>query len=115
MKIGIEGFSFDSAHYTEGISDKCSNIHGHTFTVDVRIEEGEINKEDGMVLDFGILKNNVRKVLENWDHKLLVPQSEMSKIETKGEFNLEIKPMEENAATTENIAKEIAKEIYEKT
>ncbi|KXB05610.1 hypothetical protein AKJ49_00450, partial [candidate division MSBL1 archaeon SCGC-AAA382A03] len=33
----------------------------------------------------------------------------------KGEFNLEIKPMEENAATTENIAKEIAKEIYEKT
>ncbi len=113
MKIGIEGFKFDSAHFTAGITDKCKNIHGHTFTLDVEIEGGDIEKETGMVLDFGILKTTVREVLEEWDHKFLVPKDKIDEVKTDGPFNLELKPVE-GEATTENIALEIAKEIYQK-
>lgn len=113
MKIGIEDLKFDSAHYTEGITDKCTNIHGHTFTLNVEIEGGEIDKETGMVLDFGILKNTVREILEEWDHKFLVPKSKTKEVKTEGPFDIEIKPLEGEAATTENIAIEIAKEIYQ--
>ncbi len=113
MKIGIEDFKFDSAHYTAGITDKCTNIHGHTFTLNVEIEGGEVDEEKGMVLDFGILKNTVREILEDWDHKFLVPENKIGEVKTKGPFNIEIKPVEGNAATTENIARQIAKEIHQ--
>ncbi|KXA89285.1 hypothetical protein AKJ38_02170 [candidate division MSBL1 archaeon SCGC-AAA259I14] len=112
MKIGIEGFTFDSAHYTSGISEKCSNIHGHTFEADVEIDGGEIDEESGMVLDFGILKNTVRDILKDWDHKLLIPEHKAKEIKTEGPFDLELKTIKGKAATTENIARGIAREIY---
>lgn len=114
MKIGVEGFKFDSAHYTEGITDKCKNIHGHTFTVDVEVEGEEIDEKTGMVIDFGIIKNNVRDVLEEWDHKFLIPEDRVEEVETEGPFDFEVKAVNGSSATTENIAKNISKEIYEK-
>ncbi len=113
MKIGIEDFKIDSAHYTKGISEKCSNIHGHTFKINVEIWGKEIDEKDGMVLDFGILKNKVRKILDDWDHKLILPQKIQDEVKIKGPFNLDIKTISESSATTENIAKEISKEIYD--
>lgn len=114
MKIGVEGFTFDSAHYTQGITDKCTNIHGHTFTLDVEIKGKKIDEETGMLVDFGVLKNTVKKVLEDWDHKFIVPKSKTNEIKIKGPFSLDLKTIPENAATTENIAKEIAKQIHNK-
>ncbi len=114
MIVGVEGFTFDSAHYTQGITDKCMNIHGHSFTVDVEVKGNEIDEETGMVIDFGEIKNRVREVLDEWDHKLLVPESKVDEIKIEGPFNLEIKSLEGNAATTENIAMNIAREIHKK-
>lgn len=111
MKVGIEGLSFDSAHYTKGVTAKCSNLHGHTYTVNVEVE-GEVSEEVGMVMDFGEIKELVEKVLEKWDHKFLVSQDEADRIETEGPFNLELKIMA-GEPTTENIAAEIAREIFD--
>jgi len=112
LKIGIEGFDFDSAHYTGGISEKCTNLHGHTFGVDVEVEAGDVEEETGMVLDFGVLKGTVREVLEDWDHKFIVPEDKKKEIESTGPFDLELKIVS-GKATTENIAKGIAREIHE--
>ena len=114
MKIGIENFEIDSAHYTEGITDKCSNIHGHTFNLDVEIE-GEVGQDKkGMVLDFGLVKEKVKEVLEKWDHRFIVPEEKVDEINSEGPFNLKIKPIEGKAATTENMAKQIAKDIFQR-
>ncbi|KXB02131.1 hypothetical protein AKJ43_02380 [candidate division MSBL1 archaeon SCGC-AAA261D19] len=113
MKIGVEGFTFDSAHYTEGITEKCMNLHGHTFSVSVEVE-GRLDEESGMVSDFGTIKDAVRNTLREWDHKFLVPKREAKNIEGAGPFNLEIKIIEGKAATTENIALNLAKEIHER-
>lgn len=110
MKIGLKGFTFDSAHYTQGTTEKCRNLHGHTFSVSVEVE-GDLN-EAGMVTDFATIKEVVREVLEEWDHKFLVPEREADDITGEGPFNLEIKKIERNAVTTENIALGLAKEIH---
>jgi len=114
LKIGIEDFEIDSAHYTQGITEKCSNVHGHTFKIDVEVE-GEKNQEkNGMVIDFGTLKNAIEEVLERWDHKFIVPEDRVEEINLEGPFNMELKAIEKNSATTENMAELIAKDIFQK-
>lgn len=110
MRIGIEGFSFDAAHYTTGITEKCLNIHGHTFRVDVEVE-GEISRETGMVIDFELVKVIVKRVLEEWDHSILIPEPDLDKIRIEGPFKVKIKTVNGPVATTEYIALNIAREI----
>ena len=62
-KIFYEG-TIDSAHFVPGSNSKCENIHGHTWKVRVDII-GEI-QEDGMVLDFGKIKD----LLNTLDHNV---------------------------------------------
>ena len=45
---------------------KCGQLHGHTYRIDVVIE-GE--SKDGMVLDFGDMKKQILKILDEYDHK----------------------------------------------
>ncbi len=111
--VGVRGFTFDSAHYTKGITEKCLNLHGHTFRLDVETE-GEVDPETGMVIDFLVLKKIVREVLAEYDHKIIVPRKDLEKIVLQGPFNREIKVIEYPEATTEYIALDIARKIYEK-
>ncbi len=111
--VGVQGFTFDASHYTKGISKKCMNLHGHTFRLDVEVE-GEINPETGMVIDFGVIKNIVKEIIKEYDHKIIVPKRDLEKIAIEGPFNKDIKPIDYPEATTEYIALDIARKIYEK-
>jgi len=111
VKIGVEGFAFDSSHYTLGSSDKCMSLHGHTFRVDVEVE-GEVDERTGMVVDFAVIKDVVKKVLESWDHSLIVPEHEVDKVKLNGPFKRRIKVVKASAGTTECIAIKLAEEIY---
>jgi len=113
MKVGVEGLTFDSAHYTKGSSDKCLNLHGHTFRLEVEVE-GEIDPETGMIIDFALLKKAVKEILVDYDHKVIVPQKDGDKITFSGPFHKSIKTLEYPEATTEYIALDIAKRLYEK-
>ncbi|MCS7252745.1 MAG: 6-carboxytetrahydropterin synthase QueD [Armatimonadota bacterium] len=59
--------SFEAAHYLPG-HPKCSQLHGHTYKVEVMIETDE---EADMVIDFGELRVKLREALSEYDHKLL--------------------------------------------
>lgn len=66
--------AFDSAHFLHGYDGKCSNIHGHRWTIKVTIAKAELQKggqQDGMVIDFGDLKTAVRTLADAWDHALI--------------------------------------------
>lgn len=63
-------FTFDSAHCLSWHKGKCSNLHGHTYKLEVSIQ-GELT-QNGIVMDFGDLKKIVKKsVLAKLDHKNL--------------------------------------------
>lgn len=63
-------FTFDSAHRLPNYNGLCANLHGHTYRLIVSLN-GKI-KEDGMVIDFSILKKIVsKKALKLLDHKFL--------------------------------------------
>jgi len=113
MKVGVKGFTFDSTHYTKGSSEKCLNLHGHTFQLDVEIE-GEIDPQTGMVIDFTHVKNIVKEILEDYDHKIIIPQKDCDNIVLSGPFRECFKAINYPEATTEYIALDIARKLYEK-
>lgn len=66
--------SFDSAHFLSGYKGKCANIHGHRWTVEVRIKGSELQtsgEKSGMLIDFGDLKKAVRDLADAFDHALI--------------------------------------------
>lgn len=113
VKVGIEGITFDSSHYTKGITDKCMNIHGHTFKLAVEVE-GEVDPKTGMVIDFLILKNIISEIVSEYDHKFIIPKKDVDKIKVEGPFRYKVKAIEYPEATTEYIAMDIAKKLFDK-
>lgn len=68
----FKSFTFDSAHYLPHVPDehKCKNMHGHTYHLHVYLN-GEIDTKLGWVMDFGDLKDVIKKVISRVDHKVL--------------------------------------------
>jgi 6-pyruvoyltetrahydropterin/6-carboxytetrahydropterin synthase len=64
MRLGITEF-VDCAHFLPG-HEKCGQIHGHTYKVEVIIE-GEA--KGGMIVDFAELRAETRQVLSRYDHR----------------------------------------------
>lgn len=67
--IFIDGLSFDYAHFLEW-HPLCSRLHGHTSNVRLTII-GEYARH-GMLVDFSELKGILKKVLDRFDHRLIV-------------------------------------------
>jgi 6-pyruvoyltetrahydropterin/6-carboxytetrahydropterin synthase len=64
MKLGVIEY-IDCAHFLPG-HPKCGGLHGHTYKLEIVID-GE--PRNGMVLDFGDLKNTIRSVASEYDHR----------------------------------------------
>ncbi len=70
--------SFDSAHFLKNYDGKCSNIHGHRWRVEVEIFSDKLKNEgqlNGMIVDFGDLKKDVKKIIDYYDHALIVEKN----------------------------------------
>ncbi|ABR54471.1 6-pyruvoyl tetrahydropterin synthase [Methanococcus vannielii SB] len=66
------GLRFSSAHIVFG-HDSCGVIHGHSYYVDVKLS-GSPSGDFGFVCDFKIVKQIVKELCNELDHKLLVPR-----------------------------------------
>lgn len=62
--------SFAAAHRLAGYQGKCEELHGHNFVVEAFFS-GEKLGDDGLLVDFKILKDYLKTVLDNLDHKYL--------------------------------------------
>lgn len=100
--------SFDSAHFLSGYDGKCSNIHGHRWTVEIEIQSETLNstgKLRGMIVDFGDLKKDLNSIVDFYDHSLIIEQNSM-KLETLNNLKndgfriieVEFRPTAENFA-----------------
>ena len=67
---GYSGIRFSACHFIPR-HEKCSRLHGHSYIVRLRLE-GDIG-DDGMIMDFVVLKRELRAIIEELDHKTIVP------------------------------------------
>ena len=81
------GIRFSASHFIPR-HEKCSRLHGHTYILRLRIE-GDIGK-DGMVMDFVVLKKELRKFVEEVDHKTLLPGKSDEVILTVNEHSVDV-------------------------
>lgn len=66
--------SFDAAHFLSNYNGKCKNIHGHRWRVIVEIKGTLTN---GMLVDFGILKNDLKELADFFDHTFIVEKNSL--------------------------------------
>lgn len=76
MRLELDGWKlglrFSACHIIPE-HGKCSRLHGHTYTIHSKVH-GTLN-EFGIVLDFEIIKNTLRSIIIDLDHKLLIPNN----------------------------------------
>ena len=70
-------FQFEMAHALIGHNGPCKNIHGHSYKLDVtvkgRVKENTTDPDEGMVVDFTIIKNIVKEfIVDEYDHSLVL-------------------------------------------
>lgn len=59
---------FCAAHALRHYEGKCENPHGHNFAVEVVVEGEKLSAQTEIVLDFKVIKTELKKVLEQLDH-----------------------------------------------
>jgi 6-pyruvoyltetrahydropterin/6-carboxytetrahydropterin synthase len=87
----------EAAHYLRGYQGKCENLHGHQYTVVVRLKTSGLN-EIGLAFDFTDIKRYLNDILARMDHVCLN----------------DIPPFNEINPSAENIASTIFSELKEK-
>ena len=70
-------FQFEMAHALLGYDGPCKNIHGHSYKFDVtvigKVKEGTNDSDEGMVVDFGVIKDIVEElIVDEYDHSLVL-------------------------------------------
>ena len=67
--------SFDSAHFLKDYDGKCSNIHGHRWTVEIEVGAETLESDTqnrGLVVDFSNLKKDLKEIADYFDHSLIM-------------------------------------------
>jgi 6-pyruvoyltetrahydropterin/6-carboxytetrahydropterin synthase len=63
---------FASAHFITFAGHRCEGLHGHNYRARVTLD-GALNDESWFVFDFVILKQIMRRLCDEIDHKVLLP------------------------------------------
>ena len=87
FEVTVEA-GFSSGHYLRNYRGKCENPHGHNYKVFVTLAGMELD-EAGLLLDFKLLKQVMRPIVDYLDHQMIN----------------ELKPFDEINPSAENLAK----------
>jgi len=61
---------FEAAHFLRGYKGKCEKIHGHRYSVVVRLKAAGLN-DIGLAYDFTDVKRHLGAILAGFDHSSL--------------------------------------------
>jgi 6-pyruvoyltetrahydropterin/6-carboxytetrahydropterin synthase len=100
---------FDAGHRIPNHDGQCRHLHGHRYAIEVTLT-GEVadhpgKADDGMVLDFGDIKNLTNQyVVDLWDHAFLVAKEDKSVIDFLATLPNHKTVIMEHVPTVENLA-----------
>jgi 6-pyruvoyltetrahydropterin/6-carboxytetrahydropterin synthase len=89
--------SFSSAHNLRNYEGNCERLHGHNWKIEVYLQGEELD-DIGMLIDFKILKKELKILLDELDHIYLNEHPYFAKVNP----------------TSENMAKYIFDRLKEK-
>jgi 6-pyruvoyltetrahydropterin/6-carboxytetrahydropterin synthase len=72
IQVSKDYLVFASAHFITFKGHQCEALHGHNYRVGVAVE-GTVDSECLFVLDFSVLKQVTRRLVDTIDHKVLLP------------------------------------------
>ena len=72
VQVSKDYLVFASAHFITFKGHQCETLHGHNYRVGVAVE-GSVESETLFVLDFSVLKQIARRLVDRIDHKVLLP------------------------------------------
>jgi 6-pyruvoyltetrahydropterin/6-carboxytetrahydropterin synthase len=58
---------FAAAHFLPEFGGACARLHGHNYRVRVYVRGEQLDRH-GLLVDFAILKDNLNRLLERYDH-----------------------------------------------
>jgi len=61
---------FGAAHQLKDTGGECENLHGHNWKIEVFVKGKRLDK-NGLLIDFKILKQETKKIIDELDHKFL--------------------------------------------
>lgn len=61
---------FSAAHQLRDFKGGCERLHGHNWKIEVHVV-GRNLKKNGLVIDFRVVKEATKRVLDELDHKFL--------------------------------------------
>ena len=95
--ITIDGWRsnirFSSAHIIPEY-EKCGRLHGHTYAVHLKIG-GEPDSK-GIIIDFSQVKSILQKIVNEIDHKILIPKNSKAVKFEKGKHSVKISSLGKN-------------------
>ena len=65
---------FSSAHFITFAGHRCESLHGHNYRVGVTLD-GDVDSDGWYVVDFSVLKQMMRRLCDEIDHKVLLALS----------------------------------------
>jgi 6-pyruvoyltetrahydropterin/6-carboxytetrahydropterin synthase len=85
VAVTKDSFVFAAAHFITFSGHRCETLHGHNYRTRV-VVEGGLDPEAHYVFDFGALKQIVRRLTDELDHKVLLPlQNPQLDVRTAGD------------------------------
>ena len=73
VQVSKDYLVFASAHFITFRGHQCESLHGHNYRVGVAVE-GTVDSECLFVLDFSVLKQITRRLVDEIDHKVILPR-----------------------------------------
>jgi 6-pyruvoyltetrahydropterin/6-carboxytetrahydropterin synthase len=94
-EVTIEA-SFSAAHSLRNYRGRCEDLHGHNWKVEVTVVSDDLD-EIGLAIDFKILKEKTRAIIDQLDHHHLN----------------ELSPFAQRNPSSENIARYLFEQLKE--
>jgi len=109
-------FNFEIAHALWNYDGPCKNIHGHSYKLFVTIIGAPINDEtdpkNGMVIDFGDLKQIVKQeIVDELDHAVILNSKAIENIPEEISQMFERRLIVDYQPTCENLVVDFAQRI----
>lgn len=88
---------FSAGHALRHYEGKCEHTHGHNFAVELTVEGDRLSPGTELLLDFKVLKQELKRVLDSLDHRVLN----------------DVPPFDRINPSSENLARHIWREVAE--